>query len=570
MPDGPGTIDFARSRAILVGTGTYTHGFGNEPMLAAANSMAAMHTALTWRCGWPASRITVFIDQSTRDGVPGRIADLVHETEDVLLFYYVGHGQLLIGNDLGLALTDTSEDHRKRLSTSLKLSELHRELEHNCDARIKILILDCCLSGIATKYAQGPGDLADLVHQSAMPVGNGTYVWTACGHSQETYFEPGPNGLTYFTRLLTATLNQGIEGAGRYLTIADLHQEVTRRLRRTTIPGAEITPEPTLRFTGSTDRFHLAPNRAREPERGHAPAAARPEPADQDAGGKGTARWAGDPPGSRPRTGSDAAAGNNQTAARLVAALQDLGGPLVDADPQRARLARELLDEIAQEGDTPLAVLARSYLLNEASNARPTRSPAPSPLHVFWLIDCSASMGVNDKMGELNFAIREAIPEFCDAADSNPAASIYMRVIGFSDGAIWSQATPVLVHDYTYSDLHPFGRSDLGAAFRLVAKELRIPPMPKRAMRPLIVLVSGSEPTDNWRSCLDELNSAPWGARAARVAVAVGRDADYNVLRAFLGNPEAEPISAGNPKSVAAALRYIEMDAAENDSYDLW
>ncbi|HTJ69831.1 MAG TPA: caspase family protein [Actinospica sp.] len=255
-----GGVDFARSRAILFGTSVFTEGFDQAPMPAAANSLKAVNAALTRACGWPKSQITMFADLSTRDAPSSLIAPLIHQADDVLLFYYVGHGQLLVDNDLGLALTDTSEDARLRLSTSLRLGWLHQELKYNCEARVKILVLDCCASGVATKYAQGSHGTATAIHQAAEPGGEGMYTWTACGHSQETYFEPGPSGLTYFARHLTDVLANGIEGKGPSLTITDVHNEVGRRLRHAQIPDVPVNPEPTLLFRGSLDLFQLASN----------------------------------------------------------------------------------------------------------------------------------------------------------------------------------------------------------------------------------------------------------------------------------------------------------------------
>ncbi len=256
-------IDFPRSRAILLGTSVYTAGFGSTPMPAASNSLAAMRAALTGPCGWPGSRIEEFADKSNRDFVPQKLAPLIHETQDVLLFYYVGHGQLLVGNDLGLALTDTSEDPKLRLATSLRLSQLRLEMEHNCDARIRILILDCCCSGIATKYSQGPDNLAAQVHQAASLEGEGTYTWTACGHSQDTFFEPGRDGLTYFTKFLTETAHCGIgSSATPGLTVAALNREVKRRIQQASLPGVLVKPEPSLLFHGPADEFVFVRNAA--------------------------------------------------------------------------------------------------------------------------------------------------------------------------------------------------------------------------------------------------------------------------------------------------------------------
>jgi len=255
-------IDFGRSRAILLGTSRYDAGFGNQPMPAAANSLRSMRAILQDLCGWPPDRIVELVDQSTRDVVLQQIVPLIHEATDVLLLYYVGHGQLLQGNDLGLALTDTREEAKLRASTSLRLKDLRPEIEDNCDARVKLLILDCCCSGIATKYAQGPEDMAMKVGAAAQLEGHGAYTWTACGHSQDTYFEPGDTGLTYFTRHFTETVKDGIPGKGERLRVREIHDDIRRRFKETPLLGTPVKPEPTLSFRGKDDTFGFAPNAA--------------------------------------------------------------------------------------------------------------------------------------------------------------------------------------------------------------------------------------------------------------------------------------------------------------------
>ncbi|MFF4889805.1 caspase family protein [Micromonospora chersina] len=256
----PKSMDFSDSRAILIGTSAYRAGFGNVPMPAALNSLKAMQDVLVDVCGWPESRIEVFPDRAIVDGAFQEIAALIHETSGVLLIYYVGHGQLLADNDLGLALVDTSEHPRARLSTSLRLSQFRQELRYNSDASVKIVILDCCCSGVATKYAQGTSDLAEKVHLAAAIPGEGTYTWTACGHAQDTFFEPGEQGLTYFTKFLVETVRDGIAAKGAELTLADLHGEVERKLRAISTSDIVIKPEPTLLFKGKVGNFAFAPN----------------------------------------------------------------------------------------------------------------------------------------------------------------------------------------------------------------------------------------------------------------------------------------------------------------------
>ncbi|GAA4126821.1 hypothetical protein [Actinomadura keratinilytica] len=191
---------------------------------------------------------------------------------------------------------------------------------------------------------------------------------------------------------------------------------------------------------------------------------------------------------------------------------------------------------------------------------------ASRPLHFIWLLDCSGSMSVNGKISELNFAIREAIPEMQQAARDNPAASLVVRAVTFASGADWHIAEPTPVEQFTWDDVHTYGGTDMGAAFRLAAAELRTPPMPERALRPVLALVSDGQPTDDWRSGLREIDATPWGKRAVRVAIAIGDDADRGMLKEFLGNPELEPILAKNPKQLVAAIRWASTVAVKNAS----
>lgn len=191
---------------------------------------------------------------------------------------------------------------------------------------------------------------------------------------------------------------------------------------------------------------------------------------------------------------------------------------------------------------------------------------ANRPVHFIWLLDCSGSMGVNGKIGELNFAIREAIPEMQQAAESNPAASLLVRAISFATGAAWHIETPTPVKDFTWEDLQTYGVTDMGAAFRLAAGALSTPPMPQRALPPVLALVSDGQPTDDWRAGLRAVDSTPWGKRAVRVAVAIGEDVDKSMLKEFLGNPELEPLQARNPRQLAAAIRWMSTAVVKNAS----
>lgn len=191
---------------------------------------------------------------------------------------------------------------------------------------------------------------------------------------------------------------------------------------------------------------------------------------------------------------------------------------------------------------------------------------ASRPVHFIWLLDCSHSMSMNGKIAELNFAIREAIPPMRQAADENPAASLLVRAITFSEHADWHVEQPTPVHDFTWNDVKTSGWTNLGKALALAATALQTPPMPERALRPVLALVSDGQPTDDWRSGMRAIDDTPWGQRAVRVAVAIGRDADKAVLKEFLANPELDPILAANPQQLVRAIRWASTMAVRASS----
>jgi hypothetical protein len=164
----PNRIDFDRSRAVLIGTAAYTEGL--DPMPAAANSLRHMEDLLTGLCGWPPSAVTSLKDLSTGDRRLRKVSELIGEATDVLLLYYVGHGLLLPGDDLGLALTDTDTHDALRLTTTYRLSTLREQLRYHCHARLKLTILDCCFAGIAGGL---PGMFSFAPNRAFTPVSPG-------------------------------------------------------------------------------------------------------------------------------------------------------------------------------------------------------------------------------------------------------------------------------------------------------------------------------------------------------------------------------------------------------------
>lgn len=191
---------------------------------------------------------------------------------------------------------------------------------------------------------------------------------------------------------------------------------------------------------------------------------------------------------------------------------------------------------------------------------RPGGELASRPLHFFWVVDCSGSMW-GEKIGTVNNAIQEVIPEMVDAAEDNPNAQLLVRTLKFSTGASWVTSDPVKVENFAWEDLEAGGVTDLGKAFELLAAQLTIPPMSDRALPPVIVLLSDGQPTDDYKKSLDKLLHLPWGKKAVRIAISIGQDADDNVLQEFTGNRELV-LQANNATMLTKMIKWASTVAS--------
>jgi uncharacterized protein YegL len=188
-------------------------------------------------------------------------------------------------------------------------------------------------------------------------------------------------------------------------------------------------------------------------------------------------------------------------------------------------------------------------------------------LHFFWILDRSGSMR-GGKIQSLNAAIRDALPHIRLAAAGNPSVQVHMRTVVFSDGAKWLSPESTPISRFEWTDIDASGHSDLGAALSLVAEACRIPPMNRHDSAPTIVLVSDGLASDDFEKGLLNLMTTPWGQRAVRIAIAIGRDADRELLRRFIGKPTVagqprEPLQADSGEALVAYMRWLSSSVAD-------
>ena len=190
---------------------------------------------------------------------------------------------------------------------------------------------------------------------------------------------------------------------------------------------------------------------------------------------------------------------------------------------------------------------------------------ANRPLRFFWVLDVSGSMA-GAKIGQLNYAIREALPAMKASADENPHAAVEVRAMTFGTSFKWVTPAPVPLEHFSWSDVSISGITDMGAAMKGMAAELSVGNMPERGLPPVVVLVSDGQPTDDFDTGLKALLAEPWGKRAVRIAIAIGDDADLGVLSRFIDHPEIQPLVAKNSADLANYIKWASTTVLKSAS----
>lgn len=164
-------------------------------------------------------------------------------------------------------------------------------------------------------------------------------------------------------------------------------------------------------------------------------------------------------------------------------------------------------------------------------------------LHLFYVIDTSGSMA-GAKIGSVNEAIRETIRILKEKASELADAEIKIAALTFSTGATWlTKNGPVSIDDFYWNNATAGGVTDLGAAIGELGDKLSRNAFLKSETGcyiPFLLFLSDGGPTDSWKKALKNANANNrWFKEAKKLAVAIGDNADTDVLAELVGNPEA-------------------------------
>ncbi|MGN0740424.1 MAG: VWA domain-containing protein [Treponema sp.] len=181
---------------------------------------------------------------------------------------------------------------------------------------------------------------------------------------------------------------------------------------------------------------------------------------------------------------------------------------------------------------------------------------------LFFVVDTSGSMQ-GTKIGAVNTAIREVLPELKDAGGSD--IDLKVACLTFSSGCKWMYPTPIASDCFQWTNVDADGVTDLGSACRELNDKLSknaFLKAPSGSVAPVIFLMSDGEPTDDFESGLNLLKQNNWFKYGIKVAVAIGDDANKDVLAKFTGNVEAV-ITVHTPEVLRNWIRKISITSSQ-------
>ncbi len=183
---------------------------------------------------------------------------------------------------------------------------------------------------------------------------------------------------------------------------------------------------------------------------------------------------------------------------------------------------------------------------------------------LFFIVDTSGSMK-GEKIASLNTAVAEVMPYVDDISSKNPDAQIKIASLEFSSGCEWMYPQPMEPENYNWRDLEAGGLTDFGDACNELNSKLSKKEFMQDAVgsyAPAFILMSDGEPTDDYKHGLNKLKGNPWFKSGIKTAIAIGNDANLDMLAEFTGNNEAV-FTVHDKEQLKKIIRFVSVTASQ-------
>lgn len=185
----------------------------------------------------------------------------------------------------------------------------------------------------------------------------------------------------------------------------------------------------------------------------------------------------------------------------------------------------------------------------------------PRPLPVIVAVDRSGSMGTNGKMDALNIALKDFINSIKD--ENSNKAEIYVAIFSFGGESASCDIPLTPVNQVDIPIYQAQGRTPMGGVFEmikvLIEDKVQIP---SRSYKPTIVILTDGIPTDEYYPPMNRLINEGRSSKAFRIAMAIGDDADRDMLSKFVSLREYLVLGE-SARDIRRFFRFVTMSVTQ-------
>jgi len=188
------------------------------------------------------NNIHPFFDKDNNSEINRKVIEIVPKATNTVIVYYAGH---CVRHNMELYFTTTGTQSGDPRNTGAIFAGdlLQTVIDKSKPNRNIIFILDCCFSGLASKYIDDKERKVFL-------------ITAALGSKTAKDESPENENLTAFTHEFLSILEEGIDSAGENLTIRDIFDSLKQKL------VSKNLPEPKITSHGSPDELEICKNPA--------------------------------------------------------------------------------------------------------------------------------------------------------------------------------------------------------------------------------------------------------------------------------------------------------------------
>lgn len=197
------------------------------------------------------------------------------------------------------------------------------------------------------------------------------------------------------------------------------------------------------------------------------------------------------------------------------------------------------------------------------------------PLPVFLLVDTSGSMH-GSKIDTVNVALKEMLQVLSNLEGTKGQIKLSIITFGQKVNVLQTLENVELIN---INLLHANGNTPMGEAIKTVVEMIENKEVvSSRAYTPTIVLISDGIPTDcpsnslvknengsynynEWKP-IKMLHNCPRTEKCSKLALGIGDDSDFEMLKSFINNKEIPVIKANEATTISKFFKWVTMSVS--------